>query len=702
MSGELAEVSARAEVSDRGISHYLDPEMAELARKVPADPDGAFTADIHGDDTGVLSGLTRMSAADYLRVLDANGHEPGQPIRLLSCRAGAMDDGFAAELARASGCKVIAADTEVWSDRAGHLFASETHTDGFGEPAPDIPPNGRWHEFSPDGTKTRVGDEGWPPGQEGGFGDWQSPVGQARSRGVEPGSRRDDADGAERTDPEPSTRTDAESSTRADAAPATADQHDGVLHPGAVGPGVRDDGAGGGGGTSGAWHERAGTLMTTEPAPTVEERRAQADSDDTNDATESFLLLCTEYSAKRGGVVVFNRALAEGLADAGHRVTVRLGEDPSPYADVQRPNLRIVGPRDLPEPTVGPDGKTLAPDPRDYLGPEHDPENMPEHVDFVVGHTRFSGPDAKAERDAHYPDAKLIHFVHMVPEALGRVKENGDPPEPGEAAKGIENHAIERDLVAQSDLAAGVGPAITENVREMVGQARERSARTGESVATQDVHEMIPGMEFRDRPERPTEGRALNVLLFGRTDVGQKGGRAAAEVVSRLQSEGVPVRLVVRGVPAEKVERQKAQLSELMNGSEVDVRPFTTDRSDLYADFDDADVMIMTSRAEGFGLTAQEAAAAGVPVVVPSGSGFGRWLGESGQFSDELTGPSIVAQGFEDQVPVDAWVGTLRNVLQDYPAAQQRALDLQREFKDQQVTWATAVDSFVDAARRLQ
>lgn len=448
--------------------------------------------------------------------------------------------------------------------------------------------------------------------------------------------------------------------------------------------------------------DHTGHSPTAEGAPTPEVRTDQSDESDTNKGAQTFMLLCTEYSAKKGGVVVFNRALAEGLADAGQNVVVRIGEDASPYADLERPNLHIVGPKDLPPPTVGADGRKVEPNSRDFLGPEHDPEDMPEHVDYVVGHTRFSGPDAKAERDANYPDAKLIHFVHMVPEALGRVKENGDPPEANEAAKGVENHIIERDLVADADLAAGVGPAITENVREMVTQAHDLESRGGKPVATQAVHELIPGMEFRDRGERSTGGRPLKVLLFGRTDVGQKGGVAAAEVVSRLRDEGQPVELVVRGVPADKVTRQKLYLGQIMDGADVEVRPFTVERADLHADFDDADVMIMTSRAEGFGLTAQEAAAAGVPVVVPSGSGFGRWLGESGQFSAELTGPSIVEQGFEDQVPVDAWVDTLRNVVQDYPAAQQRALDLQQAFKDRQVTWGTAVGSLIEEAENLR
>jgi glycosyltransferase involved in cell wall biosynthesis len=191
------------------------------------------------------------------------------------------------------------------------------------------------------------------------------------------------------------------------------------------------------------------------------------------------------------------------------------------------------------------------------------------------------------------------------------------------------------------------------------------------------------------------------VFIFGRTDVGQKGARAAAEVVGSLREAGLPVRLVVRGVPAELVERQRLTLSEIV-GADVEVRPFTVERSDLYADLDDADVMVMTSRAEGFGLTAQEAAAAGVPVVVPSSSGFGRWLGESGQFSAELTGPSIVPQGFEEQVPTDLWYDKLKSVVEDYPAAQQRALDLQQEFKDGNVSWAQAVELLMAEARGLQ
>lgn len=408
------------------------------------------------------------------------------------------------------------------------------------------------------------------------------------------------------------------------------------------------------------------------------------DEQDTNDAVQTFLLLSDEYSREKGGVVVFNRSLAGALADAGQNVVVRIGEDPAPYAHEQRANLRIIGPKDIP-----PGGK-----PRDLIGAKDDPANMPKKVDYVVGHTRFSGPDARATRDARYPHAKLIHFVHMVPDALGRVQE---ATRAGKALEGMRHHETERDLVAGADLAVGVGPAITENAEKMLQEVRTLKQK----VVTQKVLELIPGMEFRDRAQRSIEGRPMNVYISGRVDAGEKGATEAAQVVRLLREVArVPARLIVRGVPDHLVAQQQLILARI--AGDVEVRAFTKDHADLLADLDEADVMVMTSRAEGFGLTAHEAAASGVPTVVPSTSGFGRWLGEPGRFREELTRPSIVEQGYEAPVPIDRWFEALRNVAEHYPAAQQRALDLQQQFRDKKVTWEEAVRSLIDEARRLR
>lgn len=186
LSEHVADLNSRAEHSDHGLSLFSDPVMADLARRVPPDPGGAYDVNLHTDATGGVSGLDRVTGRDIADLALADGVRPPQKIRITGCEAGALSDGLAAEVSRLTGCDVVAADSLVWSDEAGHMFASRGTTDGFGRPAPDIPPNGNWHEFHPDGTSTPVGDGGFPPGQESGFGNWHAPVGETRARSAEP------------------------------------------------------------------------------------------------------------------------------------------------------------------------------------------------------------------------------------------------------------------------------------------------------------------------------------------------------------------------------------------------------------------------------------------------------------------------------------------------------------------------------------
>lgn len=179
----LANISARAEVSDHGISMFPDPVMHEMQRWIPPDPGGAFDINLHGNEISARSMGKNLSAQDLLDLADAHGHQDGQPIRLTSCKAGALDDGLAADLARVSGCKVIAADSLVWTDTRGHMFASGSRLEPDLSLVPDIPPTGHWHEFSPDGTRTQLDDNGFPPGDETGFSRWGGPVGETLSRG---------------------------------------------------------------------------------------------------------------------------------------------------------------------------------------------------------------------------------------------------------------------------------------------------------------------------------------------------------------------------------------------------------------------------------------------------------------------------------------------------------------------------------------
>ena len=419
------------------------------------------------------------------------------------------------------------------------------------------------------------------------------------------------------------------------------------------------------------WHEQQLQVANAEPGerPLVRQRYAEARlllAQQQELATVGLRVLAyiTEWDPYKGGVPAVNRNLCLGLAEAGHDVFVRVGHEvPRGHVDG---GVHLIGPSEY---VPGLDSRYQL----QYRG-----EELPQAVDLVIGHSRFSGPAALQIHDERFPEARFVHVVHMVTDALARVQEKP-------VAEGLRNQAIERDLVAQSDLAVGVGPVLRAEVERL-------AAMTGSTPA---IHELIPGVPFEQPVPPPRGEHRSTILLFGRVDDSQKGTAAAALMVRDLPPD---VTLIVRGAPPETVAEAQEELSQIA-GRFVEVRPRTIDRAELLVDMRQADVVIMPSRAEGFGLVGLEAAGAGVPILVPSSSGVGRFIGDSGLFPTELARQALVEQGFEEPVPVERWVARLREVLSDPEAARHRALDLRLALQEQNRTWRGAAESLVAAVR---
>ncbi|WP_433592832.1 toxin glutamine deamidase domain-containing protein [Nocardia sp. CA-145437] len=404
------------------------------------------------------------------------------------------------------------------------------------------------------------------------------------------------------------------------------------------------------------------------PSTRITQPREQADQSlDPTERRRRILLVCTEWDPHKGGVVSVNKNLSEGLAAAGHEVIVRVGH-PVTGAEGGE-GITIVGPRSF-DPAVSKQEQLTS-----NLG------DLPADVDAVVGHSRFSGFAAREIRDAMYPDAKLVHVVHMVTDALGRVAEK---PE-----LGLEFQSMEKDLVSTADVVVGVGPTLAEEAGRLADMSGNDPV----------IHEMIPGVPFEEQiPPEVGDGRR-KILMFGRADSPQKGALQAAEMIRELNARGVEVDLIVRGVPPDLIDLSRTDLSAVAR-HHVDVRPFTIDRSEILADMREADVVIMPSRAEGFGLVGLEAAGAGVPVLLPSTSGAGRFIGDVGRFPEHIAEHSVVEQGFEEPVAVDRWVDKLQTVLADPEQARARALELQQHLQTQNRTWSTAAEELVNAIDR--
>ncbi|MQY24997.1 D-inositol-3-phosphate glycosyltransferase [Nocardia sp. RB56] len=375
------------------------------------------------------------------------------------------------------------------------------------------------------------------------------------------------------------------------------------------------------------------------------------------------LALIDEWHPSKGGVISVNKNLCEALSDLGHEIFVRVSHPVTGNEGAEK--VTLIPPRDPADNSMR--GNTVI-----------DMRDLPPGVDVVLGHSRFSGPAAAQVRNTMYPQATLVHMVHMVTDSLARVK--------GEFDRAVTDRRIEADMVSAADVAVGVGPTLAE-------EATRLAELTGSDAV---LHQLIPGIEFFDQVRPPGDRQTMRMLVFGRADDPVKGAMQAAKMVNELNERGVDVDLIVRGVPVAKLEDQH-RLLVTAAGRDVDVRPYTLDRGDILADMHDANVVLMPSRAEGFGLVATEAAGAGVPIVVPSSSGAGRFFGDHALFPNEVTDGMLVEQGVEDHVSVDRWADILEAQLSNQDIAWDRALLLQQIMRDRNFTWESAGAALIDA-----
>ena len=136
------------------------------------------------------------------------------------------------------------------------------------------------------------------------------------------------------------------------------------------------------------------------------------------------------------------------------------------------------------------------------------------------------------------------------------------------------------------------------------------------SCGKEKVHDFTPGivLEFADIEQDTEETGVFHVLVVGRgdrEDFAIKGYDIAAGAVPALENEHHTFKLVFVGAPDGKEEQIKQMLFKGgISHSQLMVRSAKA-RGELVWQFCEADILIMPSRTEGFGLTALEALCAG-------------------------------------------------------------------------------------------
>ena len=242
-------------------------------------------------------------------------------------------------------------------------------------------------------------------------------------------------------------------------------------------------------------------------------------------------------------------------------------------------------------------------------------------IDIVVGHGVKLGRQVQFIRDSvQFPNCKWVQVVHTAPEDLSKYKCYSDP-----ISKGETKHESEVELCKLADLVVPVGPRLKEAYSSYLQRCK----------TDQDVLSITPGLfqrEFGDlvAKQDPNEDGEFKVLLFGRgddEDFELKGYNIAAKAFTDRRLKNKPYHLIFVGAPEGKQEEVRRKL--LQRGiaeAQLTVRKFIRSREKLKDLLCEADLAIMPSESEGFGLVALKALSAGLPILVASRSGIAKAL----------------------------------------------------------------------------
>lgn len=314
-------------------------------------------------------------------------------------------------------------------------------------------------------------------------------------------------------------------------------------------------------------------------------------------------LLGSEWRSSKGGLSTINRELAIQLAkhpNVDVSVYVPRCSDEDRRA-ARRHNVHLIEAQELP----GLD------QPIDWL------VSLPKghHPHCVIGHGVPLGRQIQVIQKQQ--PCKWIQVVHTAPEELGMFKSYEEA-----IFRGEKKHRAEVKLCEMADEVVAIGPKLADAFSRYL-----RPSKKDEHVVT-----LTPSIftEFCSVEQASQERKNFCVLLFGRgdgEDFELKGYDIAVKAIAQLKDKSYQLKFV--GAPKGKEEKVASRLVGYgIFRSQLTVGCFKEDREQLARLFCEADLAIMPSRTEGFGLTGLEALSAGLPILVSGNSGLGEALEE--------------------------------------------------------------------------
>jgi len=387
------------------------------------------------------------------------------------------------------------------------------------------------------------------------------------------------------------------------------------------------------------------------------------------------LAICTEWDSKHGGLPAFNRQLCTAIAaEEAWVVCLVLSATAAEKRHAEQGGVTLIEAADLGEMT-----EALALARRPALPAGFVPT-------VIIGHSRVTGAVAKALQEDHFPEAKRLHVVHVAPDEIEWHKlDRGD-----DAATRAEGRTeTELFLARNAHRVVAVGPQIFHRL--------QNDLVPDEILPLQ----IDPGFDGTDAIEASAPAGLWRVLIMGRLeDAELKGLDIAARALGqtlRWRGRTAPaVEFVIRGAPAKSADalRRQALAWAQVPSLKVVVRPYTHENQRLAADLRRASLVLMPSRAEGFGLVGVEAIVSGTPVLISESSGLGVLLDRTLQ-PDDVQRVVVAMAGDDDEI-VERWARAIDAILRDRDAAFRRASDIRQQLASRK-TWPMAAQTVLAA-----
>lgn len=392
------------------------------------------------------------------------------------------------------------------------------------------------------------------------------------------------------------------------------------------------------------------------------------------------LAVATEWFSGHGGISTLNRELCMALAKLGHGVAclvLRATNEERLHA--RQANVQLVTPfedamQDLDDITK------LLLFPRDGLG-DFKPE-------IVIGHDHITGSAARHIARSYY-GVPYVHFVHTLPEESERYKTRGSK----NVLKGALKSKVQIEQCKSADLVVAIGPKILQQISGPLSSANVK------------VVELWPGLDvglMKHTVDPSRKGEVICLLMARFEDPEIKGAPLACRVIAKINSNwtGGPwtrPSLILRGFTLEKADEEVSAIDGYNEAKDyVKCRPFTSETKEVAEEICGSSVVLMPSTAEGFGLAALEAIAAGIPTVISSETGLGQLLlagGVPAHVSDTVRPWVADVKGPDRAAIVDDWAHRIRTILSNPSAAFAQAEKL-RDQLSAILSWESASRKF--------